>query len=562
MPTVPMSRENTVRTEALPGVRVDATQPLSAFGGGEALDRTAQEVKWISKQNQDFILKQQKDASDIRITAADLDLAKAQSDLSAKMKSMQGKDALGAPDVIEKEWKSTTDGIYKGLSNDYQRQEFNKRKSLRYADLYSDVSRHVQAEGQRYDADLTDAYVSQAQKTAADSFMDNDKVQKSLIIQEGQIRQYGDRHGVPKELTDARVAENISKTHTAVLEQMLLNKAGNVAQEYYQNNSEAINPDQRIKIKQAIDKEVVSGEADRKANELFAKYSKPNSEGYYNSNAAFEDAKDIKDDDLRKETQDKLHLMFTRQNLEQRATNQQNYQLASKMTEQGQPLPKILTQGLTPTQNKALTSRQKQINAGVQPNTDWTTYYNLKSMAADNKNEFSAENLLEYRHVLADSEFKELTGLQGQIVKNDPSAQTHLNGFRTTNQLVNDTLMSAGINVKSKDANNQKRVSDFKRKVDEHIQILQDQTGKKAKSEDVQKIVDNLLITAIKKRPGMAGIFDREKKAFEVEYKDVPDSDRQMIQDALKKRGRIATERLVVEYYLKGVETRKAKDGY
>lgn len=563
MPQVPLSRDTTVNPSALPGARVDSTEPLSAFGGGESLSKTNQAARDLTndtgKEAQVFALQQQKDADEVRVQEADLAASKAQTDLQVQLKNMQGKDALGAPDVISKQWKDTTDKIYSGLSTENQRQAFNKIRSVRTADLYNTTQNHVAVESKKYDGELTDAYLKNAQNVAATNFMDTSpdgQVNQSIFLQEQAIRKYGQRNGIPDELLKLKIDQAKSETHTSVIEQMLSNHADQVASDYYDQNKAAILPDAKVKVEKAIEAGVLLGDGQRQADQIFNKYAT-------NRNAAFEYVKDhIKDPELRKTTETQLESMFTRQNMANRENNYKNYQLASKLVEQNQNPPGNLTSNLTAEQNAALQRRQKQVNAGVQPNTDWSTYYNLKSMAADKKNEFVNQNLLEYRHVLADTEFKDLVGLQSQLKKNDTTAQNQLNGFRTTNQVVEDTLSSAGINVRSKSARDQAKVSNFKRMVDEHIQVLQDQTQKKAKSEDVQKIADNLLINTVVKGGGWFG-FDAKKRVFELQYKDVPQTDRSAIISALKKRGKTPTEQSVLEYYAKGIEYKKGRtNGY
>lgn len=559
MVMVPRVQENSVQQTALSGARVNTQQPLSAFGGGDALDRTDNVARGLNKDAMNFALKAAEDADDVRGLAADLDMSKVQTDLQIEIKKMQGKNALDAIAFLDKEWKARTDKIYEGLSTDRQRYAFNKKRTVRTADLYNFTREHSFVEGKKYDAELIESYVKNAQNVASINFSDTapgGKVEQSIFLQEQELRRFADRHGVPKELIDAKITSAISVTHSSVINQMLANHMDQVADEYYKNNKDAILPDEKIKLEKAIEQAVLFGEGQRKADEIFSNYSK-------DRNEAFKQIKDnIKDPELRKQTEDNLERMFIRQSLAKRADNQENYHLASQLVESNQVVPKNISSNLTAEQNAALERRLKQVNAGIQPNTDWATYYNLKTMASSQKNDFIGENLLEYRHVLADQEFKDLVNLQRQLSKNDPIAQSSLNGYRTSTQVINDTLASAGINVKSKKLEDQKRVAQFRREVDENVQILQDQTGKKAKSEDIQRIADNLLITAIAKRPGIMGIFDKEKKAFEIEYKDVPVSESSLIQKELKKRGIVPTEKKIVDLYIRSLSFKKGRDGY
>ena len=79
--------------------------------------------------------------------------------------------------------------------------------------------------------------------------------------------------------------------------------------------------------------------------------------------------------------------------------------------------------------------------------TDWATYYGLMTQASDRSPPRSAKlNLI---HVpctkLGKTEFKELVHLQGSIRKgDDKKAEAALDGFRTNQQILDDTLKLAG----------------------------------------------------------------------------------------------------------------------
>lgn len=560
-----MVNERTVRDTALPGARVSTSAPIAAFGGGQALENSTNAARELNNQSRGFavdaanerlkvIAQQKKYADDLRIQEADLELSKFQTDLQIKVKGMGGKDALQAPEIVSSSWKKNADAIRASLANDEQRMQFDKINAVRYADTYKNTNEHVFTQIKKYDDESTDAYIVNAQNNAANNYMDtaeDGQISQAIFQQEQALRRYAERNGIPDEVLEKKIFDARSKTHTAVIDQMLSNDADQLAMEYFKNNKENIDPEKRVKIEESIDKAMLTGEGQRKADEIFVKFKD-------NRNAAFLNVDNtIKDPKLKKSVEDQLERMFTRQSLNLRAQNQQDFQIASQLVEQNKPVPANLSGRLTAAQNSALDRRLKQVNAQVEPQTDWATYYDLKMMAANNPNGFVSENLIQYRHQLSNSEFKDLTNIQSQISKNPGSSNATLGGFRTTTQVINDTLTSAGFNVKSKNANDVKRIADFRRAVDERLQILQEQTGKKPRADEVQKVTDSLLIDVITKRGGFMGLFDSKKKAFELQYKDIPVSDRDMIIKEMKKRGKVPTERSILEYYRIG----KTRDG-
>lgn len=552
MPTVPLVRDNSVQEQALPGARVNTSAPIAAFGGGDALSQTSRAAgelaTGLNAQVIDFAQKQKKNADDLKTQELDLEASKAQTDLQMKIRDMRGKDAFGAPDVMDKEWKKTSDAILSKATNKEQKDSLSRILSVRSADLYKSVNDHVSTEGKRYDDELTISYIKNAQINAANNYQDigeGGQVDQSLFQQEQALRKYADRNGMPEELIKEKIAKASSETHSSVIEQMLLNNNDLLASQYYKDKKDSILPDDRVKLEKALEQSTLLGDSQREADKILSKFS--------DRGQAFNEAKKQKDPELRKKIEDNLDKTFARMAQADRAEQAKNYQMASQLVEQGKPVPGTLTPLLSKSQSEYLEKRAKQIAHGIEPSTDWTTYYHLKSMAADNKSGFSKENLLEYRHLLSDTEFKDMVNLQSHLAKNDPTAVANLNGFRTSNQIVNDTLISAGINVKSKDVNEMKKVSQFKRMVDEHLSVIQEQTGKKAKSEDVQKVADRLLINTIVKGGGFLGIMDAKKKAFELEYKDVPLSERNKIVSLLNSRKKPATEEAVLKTYIKAL---------
>ena len=78
--------------------------------------------------------------------------------------------------------------------------------------------------------------------------------------------------------------------------------------------------------------------------------------------------------------------------------------------------------------------------------TDWETDDGLMTQASDRSPPRSAKlNLIMYLHKVGKTEFKELVHLQGSIRKgDDKKAEAALDGFRTNQQILDDTLKLAG----------------------------------------------------------------------------------------------------------------------
>ena len=264
MPTVPVSRETSVRNEALPGVRVNTQQPLSAFGGGDSLNTTNQAARGLNNEMSgaafEVMAKQKKDADDVRLQAADLELSKAQTDVQIQANDMRGENAFGAPEFVDKEWKSRSDKIREGLAGDYQKAQFNRIHAARSADLYRSTQNHVAAEAKQYDLDTTNAYVENAQNQAKLNYMDvgpEGQVEQSIYIQSQALARYGYRNGVPAPIMEQKIAANKSKTYAGVIEQMLNAHDGYAATKYLKMKKSEISLDDQEKITKMFEKSSV-----------------------------------------------------------------------------------------------------------------------------------------------------------------------------------------------------------------------------------------------------------------------------------------------------------------
>jgi hypothetical protein len=123
-------------------------------------------------------------------------------------------------------------------------------------------------------------------------------------------------------------------------------------------------------------------------------------------------------------------------------------------------------------------------SGGIQ--TDWTEYRDLQLMPYS---EFIAVDLLKFRHVLADTEFKELVRIQAKE-KNDQKPVR----VRTNLAMANDALESVGLYEDKKSrSRSEQRVSffaDFESRLDE----IQEKTGKEPTTTEAKEAINDLLL--------------------------------------------------------------------
>lgn len=207
-------------------------------------------------------------------------------------------------------------------------------------------------------------------------------------------------------------------------------------------------------------------------------------------------------------------------------------------------------------QREALTKYARDIAEGNNIATDWGTYYQLKSKAADpsTRKLFEREDLTKYRTKLGPTEYKELIGTQATLREGKSDKQ--LDGYLTKTQIVNDSLAGIGIDPSPKPGKQAKEVADFRRMVDERQASLQTQTGKEATNEEVQKIVDTLIVKG--RVPNTGIIWNDQKRRYQLksgehivveDVNEVPPSEREKIEAALRNRNRPLNDQTILDLY-------------
>lgn len=219
-------------------------------------------------------------------------------------------------------------------------------------------------------------------------------------------------------------------------------------------------------------------------------------------------------------------------------------------------IPPELWASMDKNQRDSLTTYARNIAEGTHIPTDWNTYYQLKTQAADpsTRKSFEREDLTKYRAKLGPTEYKELIGEQASL--RDGKGSKQLDGYLTKAQIVDNTLGGIGIDSSPKPGKQAKEVSEFRRMVDSEITALQSSTGKEATNDDVQKIVDNLIVKG--RVPGSGIIWDDEKRRYQLksgeqiiveDKNEIPSREIEKIEAALRSRGRPVNDQTVLQLY-------------
>jgi len=558
MPKVPSYNPYQVREAADPGVMSNIRVDRAALGGDTRGFDAAARLGQVAE-------KMQQDADDINVRDADLAAAQLQNRLEQSIKDMRGKNALGAPELLQSEWQKGMEEIEKSLASDRQKAKFDAVKKARFITLDSVASRHMGQEMRKHDDEQTSAYVATARDEALSNYKDPERVSLSLMQQEKAIMEHADRHGVSEDVRKLNLAEAKSKTHYGILSRHINNGEDLAAKEYFKTVVDQLTGVDKAAAEKILEEGSLRGEAQRRSDAIF-NGSQDSMQG------ALEKAREIQDPKLRDEVVSRVKQRFGEKKQAEQMDIEGLHQRAGNIldkTPDVDAIPREEWSRFSISEKAALKRYAEDRAQGKQPATDWQTFYDLKNMASGPpalRDKFARENLMDmkYRGNLSDGDFKEMVKLQADIRAGKGESNRELDGYRSDQQIVNDSLNAAGIKSNPKaGTKDAERVARFRQMVDSHIKLQQDRTGKKATNEEVQGIVDRLLMQGEIPGTGFFGLFKSTKRLYEVDRgekiafspEDIPMSERRRIEAALRANGIPVNDDNVFELFRQKVMT-------
>jgi len=558
MPPVVPTIKSQVTTAPVQRARQSADAPLEAFGGMSADNYNRQNAavnalgNTVSKILEDEIAK----ADDARTKEAYANLVTAKNDLFWGEKGAVNRKGASAVSVTEEygtEFKKTADKIREGLSNDYQRRTFDQMYQKEDTEFHGLLLRHSNSENQAYQKSVTEGVVATTRNDAVLNYATPGKVDESINTQSAALASYLAQQGVAKDQIDAEVAKATSETYTAVIGRMLSLGEDKRASEYFNEVKAKIGSgDALTRLEKALEEGTIRGESQRQTQAIVGK-SKDMSQ-------AIAEARKIDDPKLQDEVVRRVKDEYALRENAQRQGQEQLFEGVMAGIETNPSKDSIPPQtwlAMTPQQRVAAETRIRQVREGIQPVTDWTKYYDVKSLAMqqDTRDQFIKMDLNELRPKMADVEFKELVSMQAGLRKGDGNSQKSLDGYRSDQQVVDSVLLSMGMNPKPNSVGQKNKIAEFKRAVDEKVQAYQLQTGKKVTNTELQGIADELAVQVVTER-GM--IWDTKKRVYELapgeafelaDVRSVPSSEVLKIQQALRNKGKPVSDEAVVNVY-------------
>ena len=408
MPQVPRLNGSQVNQAAMPNIRVSTDAPAAAFGLGPAAQKASDAVVGFAE-------KIKKNADQVAVLDAENKLTEFETkflyDPENGAARKKGKDAFGVPEQLSQEYEKALSEIEGNLSNDVQRLAFREKSNNKRQELDRQIMRHVGAQIDQYDDEVTQASIDLAQNSAINGYQNPEVVFQNIGKQKEEIMKYADRKGMSPEMTRLMVEKAESKTHGGVISRMVDNGDDIGAEGYFKANKEYITDGSVGKMEELVFESSMKGKAQRFADDVMNK-------GITKQQAMVEASK-IENPRIREATESRVAKMFSMK--EEAAREQQEKLLefaVNKFDKEGSlddPQMVKVINSMKPEARKALDSYMNSNPI----RDDGVVYYRLRELAENpnTRDKFTKYDLTKELGNLSKDNWNKLIGLQRDLKK-------------------------------------------------------------------------------------------------------------------------------------------------
>lgn len=378
------------------------------------------------------------------------------------------------------------------------------------------------------------------------------------------IAEFGQRNGWDETMIEAETGKQVSRLHGSVINRMIEAEDYGAASGYFATVQDELDEKTRPKLEESVRAGEVLALGRDEALNILTEYPDDEKAALKRVGVGVEgyDKKDyaIADKEIRTAAQKYLerHFRLARARAEQEQARAFST-AAERVEESGgtDDVDRNVWPLLTPAQQSTLEKRAKQVQLGQAPRTDWGTYTQLMDEAADpnTRGGFVKRDLMAFRGILADGEFKALREVQDGLLKGGTEKSSkHTQTYRLTKQAADTNLRFLNIDPGSEDRKQQAKRNQFYRALTEEVQAYEVVNGKPPDRKVVQAMADALTIQTRIPDAGFLG-FDRDVYGFEglSDVDDVPKEDRTSIEESLRSRNLPVTDEAVLQVFNRGL---------
>lgn len=490
---------------------------------------------------------------------------------------LQGKDSFGLPETLADEFNAQADAAGAKLPRRLQGQAAQIR-AQRSENLDLTVRRYVGGQIQKDRADELAAGLENKRNEAGANALDPPRVAQSVADGVKSIQDVGPSLGMGAQQLKEQVDKFTSAVHVTVINRLLANDQTTAARLYYQGDGTDAHPGikeqvagtARADVEKALNEGSLRKQSQQKAQDIIGATT--------DQSARLAAVEKIDDADL----QDAVRQRVEHQNaIDDKAQNDRERDIVNKaytLIDQNAGNYDAMVKGLPADElasigqhKAALRSYAEHVSLGKPIVTNWQTFYDLVNEAGNTPQKFVGENLWEYRTKLDDGKFSELASLQLQYKQKDNAGAARvLEGYRTSVEVINDSLAKYGIDPKD----DPQATAILRQTVDDQVASLERNSKTKAGPQDVQSIVDGILSKNVDvpgsywgllKIPslGIAGYlgapnyFASTKPLIKLKVGDIPAEERKVIEGQLRAAHLPTSDAMVLQAYIEVRARRK-----
>jgi hypothetical protein len=467
--------------------------------------------------------------------------------------TVHGKDALGLSADLGDAYDKFSGDLIATL-NPRQQLAAQKQAVNKHAQIVRTLDAYGSREMDAYETATTNGAISNSQNLAAANASDPPRVAQEIAKQQSIVEGYAQHAGLSPDARDEMMGKVLTGTHVGVINQLLASDQDTAAQTYFDAAKGQINGEALAGVQKALEAGTLRGQGQRFVDALPPDLSETD---------ALDKVKTITDPKLRDEVQSRvvqeygLRKQAARDDADKQMTDLANLidqhpargvRAIDSATWSGLPISERMTLEMYAKRNQTADGEGK---------TNMVNYYRLMDQAANDPSGFvkdlTVNNLL--RNIGGKTEQKQLIELRDSIIKGQKAdAEKTLSGFRTSEQVVSDTLDAAGIKRTGEGAD-LATIARFRSALDAQVEAFQQLKGKKATSDDVQEMSDQLLSKSVLTPNGWWSQLTGHgpvtaKRLLTITPDDVPSAFRAQAESALRRAGKPVSDDAIVQLYI------------
>jgi len=616
MSRVPTYGGSQVRMNPLPGVREvgrQAAEDPASLGAG--VGATIAQGGLV--MNRELIAHQQDEAlrqDQARVVAAENGVSQWELkniyDPKDGALAQTGVKAFGLPDTIQKQWDEQVGPIRESLSNDRQKEAFDRAIASRKESIFRTVNAHVLGQMRAVEKDGNDSYIANSYQLAVANAGNPERIAAEIDNSRVHAGLFAQSSGMDSESTKRYVESVTSNIHVGVIDRLLATKQPGRAQDYFDAAKDEISRLDISKVEHALEIGVGEGQAQAYAQKIAGGWvSAPDATtmvgGVVTVSAGREkslqealdeadkiDANDPAKTPLADEVRRRIRLSYsdfkaTQNEAQQQAAAQTKQILDDAVLQEKErkaSQASLIANGIianhvtdvrvfdyidriapgqralmSPEDLKMWKSYAKQMSEKGSVDTDLNEYYRLLQEGVNDPEKFKAEKLNQYHAVIGQSDLQSLMQSQAGMIRGEQKPPEQFVGYRSTEQIVESAMAARGMVAQpTVDSTAWKEKVRAMSILDRQVTDLQASlpAGTKVSNEDKQLMMDNLIID--KKIPGWFYGYNVETGFAPtpatlprgMTISDVPQEEQRKIRAAIRAKGFEASDAAVVSVYV------------